>query len=69
MSDLRPDQVQGLAAAAGLPLGREDLAEVTHRLNAFVEALGALAELDLAGAEPSPAPPPDPPEGPPIHSP
>ena len=59
MSDLGSDQVRGLAAAAGLPLDGDDLAEVTHRLNAFVEALGGLAALDLAGAEPSPAAPPD----------
>lgn len=63
MSDLRPDQVRGLAAAAGLPLDGDDLVEVTHRLNAFVEALGGLAALDLAGAEPAPAPPPEPPAG------
>ena len=59
MSDLEPDQVRGLAAAAGLPLDGDDLLEVTHRLNAFVEALGGHAALDLAGAEPSPAAPPD----------
>jgi hypothetical protein len=59
MSDLEPDQVKGLAAATGLPLDGDDLAEVTHRLNAFVEALGGLAALDLADAEPSPAAPPD----------
>ena len=59
MSELTPDQVRGLAAAAGLPLDGEDLAEVTHRLNAFVEALGGLAALDLAGAEPAPALAPD----------
>ena len=58
MSDLAPDQVQAFAAAAGLPLDGDDLAEVTHRLNAFVEALGGLAALDLSGAEPTPAPPP-----------
>ena len=59
MSDLEPDQVRGFAAAAGLPLDDDDLVEVTHRLNAFVEALGGLAALDLAGAEPSPVAPPD----------
>lgn len=59
MSDLDPDQVRGLAAAVGLLLDGEDLAEVTHRLNAFVDALGGLAALDLSEAEPSPAVPPD----------
>jgi hypothetical protein len=59
MNDLGPDQVRGLAAAVGLPLDGDDLAEVTHRLNAFVDALGGLAALDLSDAEPSPALPPD----------
>lgn len=68
MSDLGPDQVRGLAAAAGLPLDGDDLAEVTHRLNAFVEALGGLAALDLADAEPAPAPPPDSAPGPPADT-
>ena len=60
MIELTPDQVQALAAAAGLPLHDGDLAEVTHRLNAFVEVLGGLVALDLAAAEPAPASPPDP---------
>jgi len=61
MTELTSDQVRTLAAAAGLPLDDPDLAEVTHRLNAFVEVLGGLAALDLTDAEPAPAPPPDPP--------
>ena len=63
MTELTPDQVQALAAAAGLPLHDGDLAEVTHRVNAFVDVLGGLAAIDLAAAEPAPAAPPDP--GPP----
>ena len=63
MAELAPDEVRALAAAVGLPLAPGDLAEVTHRLNAFVDVLGALAALDLAGAEPAPTPPPDPPAG------
>jgi len=59
MPELTPDQVQALAAAAGLPLHDGDLAEVTHRLNAFVDVLGGLAAIDLAAAEPAPAAPPD----------
>jgi len=59
MTELTPDQVRALAAAVGLPLDGPDLAEVTHRLNAFVDVLGGLAALDLAPAEPAPAPPPD----------
>lgn len=61
MIELTPDQVRALAAAAGLPIDGPDLAEVTHRLNAFVEVLGGLTALDLTGAEPTPVPPPDPP--------
>jgi hypothetical protein len=60
MTELTPDQVQALAAAAGLPLHDGDLAEVTHRVNAFVDVLGGLAAIDLAAAEPAPAAPPDP---------
>ena len=63
MTELTPAEVRVLAAAAGLPLHGADLAEVTHRLNAFVEVLGGLAGLDLAGAEPAPVPPPDLPDG------
>jgi hypothetical protein len=60
MTELTPDQVRALAAAAGLPLDGADLAEVTHRLNAFVDVLGGLATLDLTGAEPAPTSPPGP---------
>jgi hypothetical protein len=64
MAELTPDEVRALAAVVGLPLAPDDLAEVTHRLNAFADVLGALATLDLAGAEPSPAPAPAPPAAP-----
>jgi len=60
MIELTPTEVRALAAAVGLPLDGEDLAEVTHRLNAFADVLAGLTALDLTGAEPSPAPPPDP---------
>ena len=65
MTELTPDQVRALAAAAGLPLDGADLAEVTHRLNAFVDVLGGLATLDLTGAEPAPTSPPGPTRNPP----
>jgi Asp-tRNA(Asn)/Glu-tRNA(Gln) amidotransferase C subunit len=65
MTELTPDQVRALAAAAGLPLDGADLAEVTHRLNAFVDVLGGLATLDLTGAEPAPTSPPGPTRDPP----
>jgi hypothetical protein len=57
MSELTPEQVRALAAAAGLPMSDDDLAEVTHRVNAFVEALGALAALPLETVEPLPVAP------------
>jgi hypothetical protein len=60
MPELSVAEVRALAAAIGLPLEGEDLAEVAHRLNAFVEALAGLATLDLAAAEPWPTPSPDP---------
>ena len=63
MTELTPDEVRALAAAAGLRLDGADLVEVTHRLNAFVDVLGGLATLDLAAAEPAPALPPDSPLG------
>ncbi len=43
-----------LAAALGLPVTSDDLAEVTHRLNALIEALTPLAELPLETVEPVP---------------
>lgn len=63
MTELTPDEIRALAAAAGLRLDGADLVEVTHRLNAFVDVLGGLATLDLAAAEPAPALPPDSPRG------
>jgi Asp-tRNA(Asn)/Glu-tRNA(Gln) amidotransferase C subunit len=54
MPDLTRDEVAAMAAAAGLPMTPEDLPEVTHRLNAFLEALAPLAELPLDGVEPTP---------------
>ena len=54
MTDLTTAQVGALAAALGLPVTSDDLAEVTHRLNALIEALGPLAELPLERVEPVP---------------
>jgi hypothetical protein len=45
MIELTPDQVRAIAGAAGLPLDGPDLAEVTHRLNAFVEVLGGQSRV------------------------
>ena len=54
MTDLTPEQVGALAAALDLPVTPDDLAEVTHRLNALIEALAPLAELPLETVEPVP---------------
>ena len=54
MSDLTTEQVGALAAALGLPVMPDDVAEVTHRLNALIEALEPLAELPLETVEPVP---------------
>ena len=53
MSDLTPSHVAALAAALGLPVTPDDLVEVTHRLNALVEALEPLAALPLETIEPT----------------
>ena len=54
MPDLTPQQVSALALAAGLAISDDDLVEVTHRLNAFLEALTPLADLALDAVEPTP---------------
>ncbi len=48
--------VRALAQSLALPMTDEDAAEVTHRLNAFIEALAPLADLPSGGPEPTPAP-------------
>jgi hypothetical protein len=54
VSDLTTDHVAALAAALGLPVTPDDLIEVTHRLNALIEALEPLAVLPLETVEPTP---------------
>ena len=56
MSDLTTEHVTALAAALGLPVTLEDAVEVTHRLNALLEALAPLADLPLETVEPVPGP-------------
>lgn len=56
MADLQESEVQAMGATLRLTMTREDLAEVTHRLNAFIEALLPLIELATDGPEPVPAP-------------
>ena len=56
MADLTETQVRALAEALELPLTAEDATEVTHRLNAFIDALAPLAELDTQQVDAAPAP-------------
>jgi Asp-tRNA(Asn)/Glu-tRNA(Gln) amidotransferase C subunit len=56
VADLTEAEVRALARALQLSLTAEDAAEVTHRLNAFLEALAPLAELDTEGVDAAPAP-------------
>ena len=54
MTDLTTGEIGALAAALGLPVTPEDVTEVTHRLNALIEALAPLADLPLETVEPVP---------------
>jgi len=56
MSDLTEAEVRAMSRAIGLDIAADDLPEVTHRLNAFVEALAPLVDLPAGGPEPVPAP-------------
>ena len=56
MADLSESEVRALARALDLPMTDEDAAEVTHRLNAFIEALAPLTALNTEGLEATPAP-------------
>ena len=60
MAGLTRDEVAALAGALGLPAGPDDIAEVTHRLNALPEALAPLADLPLETVEPVPGLPNEP---------
>jgi len=57
MTDLTPAQVGALVDALGIPVAGGDVAEVTHRLNALVDALAPLHDLPLGEVEPNPLPP------------
>jgi hypothetical protein len=56
MAALTEAQVRALAQALELPLTDDDAAEVTHRLNAFIDVLAPLTDLPAGGPEPVPAP-------------
>ncbi len=53
MTELTAEQVGALAAALGLPVTPDDVTEVTHRLNALIDALAPLADLPLETVDPS----------------
>lgn len=55
-TDLTEAEVRALGAAIGLAIAADDLAEVTHRLNAFVEALAPLGAEPPDAAAPTAAP-------------
>jgi hypothetical protein len=54
MPDLTPDEVRTQLVAIGLtPVDGDDLAEITHRINAIHEAVLALEHPDLDAQEPT----------------
>jgi hypothetical protein len=57
MAGLTPAKIGALIDALGIPVASGDLAEVTHRLNALVDALAPLRDLPLRAVEPLPLPP------------
>jgi hypothetical protein len=68
MPGLSANHVRELATALGLLMTDEDVAEVAHRLNGFLQALAPLAELPLDAEEPVPMWPEPAPEAPPEAS-
>ena len=53
MGDLSMEEIRGQLEAAGLrPVDDEDLAEITHRVNAVHEAVLALEHPDVDAVEP-----------------
>jgi Asp-tRNA(Asn)/Glu-tRNA(Gln) amidotransferase C subunit len=56
MADLTESDVRALAQALDLPMTDGDAAEVTHRLNAFIQSLAPLVNLDTSGVDATPAP-------------
>ncbi len=52
MADLAPEDVRRLAASLSLSLTGDDVTEIAHRLNAFLDALAALDALPLEEVEP-----------------
>ena len=57
MKDLTPAEVRAMAQSIGVAVSDDDVTEVAHRLNAFLEALAPLAGLGLTAVEPVPTSP------------
>ena len=58
MADLTEPEVRALARALDLPMTDDDAREVTHRLNAFIQALAPLVEMeDVVDSPPAPVDP------------
>ncbi|MBI4310302.1 MAG: hypothetical protein HY681_00865 [Chloroflexi bacterium] len=54
MPDLTPSEVESLLKLEGYAIPPQELAELTHRLNALMERLREFDKLDLYGVEPWP---------------
>jgi polyhydroxyalkanoate synthesis regulator phasin len=52
MMPLSREQVQAMLDSLGVASTKEDVTEVTHRVNALRQALGGLEHPDLDSAEP-----------------
>ena len=55
MIDLSREHVAAMIAALGVDVTADDLTEITHRLNGFLDALAPLSDLPLHEVEPWPA--------------
>ncbi len=54
MAELTVDEVRRMGAAVGLFIDRDDLADVTFRVNVTLEVLAGLDGVDLPGTPPDP---------------
>jgi hypothetical protein len=57
MADFTIAQVSAILERMGYDVPEPDLTEVVQRLNALVDGLAQLEDLDLSGVEPWPLPP------------
>ena len=54
MADLAFDEVAAIGRAVGLPIGDDDLVEVTHRLNVLLSVMAIISHPDLDVVVPTP---------------